>query len=129
MRTQKPAARHSLSAVTRRSRPRRTVINHSAPAVPAPSVSPGAEYVVVEPATARRWAQADATAFARIRSARSRLNAMEAIAGHMRASPAYAAALIRVAPALAADGKAVNAEWLALRAAAVKALRRELARV
>ena len=128
MRTQKSAAHHPVSGV-RRSRPRRTVINHSTPAVADPSVAADGERVLVEPATARRWAQADAIEFARIRTARSRLNAMEAIAGHMRASPTYAAALVRVAPALAADGKAVSNEWLALRAAAVKALRRELARV
>ena len=129
MRTQKPAAHHPVSGVTRRRRPRRTVSNHSTAAMTDPSVAADAERVTVKPATARRWAQADAIEFVRIRSARSRLNAMEAIAGHMRALPAYAAALARHAPTLAADGRAVNNEWLALRAAVVQALRHELARV
>lgn len=127
MRTHKLTERRPLS--TRRSDPRRAAANQRIPAAPASPGSSGATLVVVEQATARRWAKADAGEFARLRSVQSRQNAMEAIAGHMWASTAYAAALIQHAPGLAAKGKAIHDEWLALRDAAVQALRRELAHV
>jgi hypothetical protein len=127
--THKLTIRRPLSAVTRRKAPRKAVANQRTPAPSDPTGSISSTLVVVEQATARRWAQADASEYARMRSVQSRLNAVEAIAGHMWASPAYAAALTQHAPALAAQGKAVHDEWLALREAAVKALRRELAHV
>lgn len=127
MRTHKLTVSRPLSA--RRSDPRRAAANQRIPAAPTSPGSRGAALVVVEQAAARRWAQADASEFARMRSALSRLNAMETIAGHMWASPAYAAALTQHAPALAAKGQAIRNEWLALRDTAVQALQRERVRV
>jgi hypothetical protein len=117
------------SAVTRRSASRTAAVNQRTLAAPAPPAPVSTPLVAVEPATARRWAAADASEFARLRSAQSRLNAMEAIAGHMGASPAYAAALAQHAPTLAAHGKVIHDEWLALRDAACQALQRECVRV
>lgn len=128
MRTLKLAARCPLPEVKRRGGPRRTAAKQGAPAAPDVSDAMGAALVVVEPMTARRWAQADASEFVRMRSVQSKRNAMNAIAGYMRASPAYAAALAQQAPGLAANGKAINDEWTTLRDAVIQALQREQAR-
>src|SRR5687767_11670841 len=63
-----------------------------------------ANTLVVEQETARRWADLDASDFGRIRSDARRENALEAIAGHMRASPQYADELKKRSPTLAAAG-------------------------
>jgi Large polyvalent protein-associated domain 7 len=64
--------------------------------------------VLVEQDTARRWADLDATDFGRIRSEARREHALEAVAGHLRASPQYADALKKRSPALADAARALN---------------------
>ena len=66
--------------------------------------------LVVEQDIARRWADLDASEFGRIRSDNRRENALEAIAGHMRASPEYADELKKRSPVLAQSAKVVNEE-------------------
>lgn len=69
-----------------------------------------AETLVVEIETARQWADLDAADFGRIRSDARRENALEAIAGHMRASPEYADELKKRSPALAEAARIVTDE-------------------
>ena len=59
---------------------------------------------------ARRWADLDASDFGRIRSDSRRENALEAIAGHVRASPHYADELKKRSPLLAESARAINDE-------------------
>ena len=66
--------------------------------------------VDVEQGTARRWADLDASDFGRIRSDSRRENALDAIAGHMRASPEYGDGLKSRSPALADAARTVNEE-------------------
>ncbi|MBC7602695.1 MAG: hypothetical protein H7255_08560 [Ramlibacter sp.] len=66
--------------------------------------------IVVEQETARRWADLDGNDFGRIRSDSRRENALEAIAGHMRASPEYAAAINIRSPILAESARVLNDE-------------------
>lgn len=69
-----------------------------------------ASTLVVEVETARRWADLDAVDFGRIRSDSRRENALEAIAGHMRASPEYADELKKRSPTLADAARTINDE-------------------
>lgn len=56
---------------------------------------------LVDQETARRWADLDAADFGRIRSDARRENALESIAGHVRASPEYAEEIKKRSPVLA----------------------------
>jgi hypothetical protein len=69
-----------------------------------------ANTLVIEQETARRWADLDASDFGRIRSDARRENALEAIAGHMRASQEYGDELKKRSPSLAVAGSTLNAE-------------------
>lgn len=64
--------------------------------------------VVIKQETAQRWADLDATDFGRIRSDMRRESALEAVAGHMRASPQYAEELKKRSPALADSARELN---------------------
>ena len=64
--------------------------------------------VVIKQETAQRWADLDAADFGRIRSDVRRENALEAVAGHMRASPQYAEELKKRSPALADAARELN---------------------
>jgi hypothetical protein len=66
--------------------------------------------LAIEQDTARRWADLDASDFGRIRSDSRREHALEAIAGHMRASAEYSDEIQKRSPSLAAAGEALNAE-------------------
>ncbi|RRS01177.1 hypothetical protein EIP75_21620 [Aquabacterium soli] len=66
--------------------------------------------LVIEADTARRWADLDAADFGRIRSEVRRDGALDAIAGHMRASPEYADELKKRSPVIADAAKAINEE-------------------
>lgn len=59
---------------------------------------------------ALRWADLDATEFGRILSDSRRETALEAIAGHMKASPEYADELKKRSPVLAESARALNDE-------------------
>ncbi len=63
---------------------------------------------LVDQDTARRWADLDASDFGRIRSSARRENAVEAMAGHVRASPEYAEELAKRSPPLADAARNVN---------------------
>lgn len=60
--------------------------------------------------TARRWADLDAADFGRIRSDARRENALESIAGHVRASPDYAEEIKKRSPVLAEAARDINAK-------------------
>ena len=60
--------------------------------------------------TARRWADLDAADFGRIRSDARRENALESIAGHVRASPEYAEEIKKRSPVLAEAARDINAK-------------------
>ena len=64
--------------------------------------------VVIKQETARRWADLDTADFGRIRSDMRREGALEAIAGHTRASPQYAEELKKRSPALADAARELN---------------------
>lgn len=66
--------------------------------------------IPVEKETALQWADLDATDFGRIRSASRRESALEAIAGHMRASTEYGEKLRLRSPALAEAARILNEE-------------------
>lgn len=66
--------------------------------------------LVVEQDTARRWADLDSSDFGRIRSDSRREDALEAIAGHIRASPEYADELKKRSPVLAESARVMNEE-------------------
>ena len=60
--------------------------------------------------TARRWADLDAADFGRIRSDARRENALESIAGHVRASHEYAEEIKKRSPVLAEAARDINAK-------------------
>ena len=64
----------------------------------------------VDQETARRWADLDAADFGRIRSDARRESALESIAGHVRASPEYAAELEKRSPAISDAVVTLNSE-------------------
>lgn len=66
--------------------------------------------LAVDQETARRWADLDAADFGRIRSNTRREAALESIAGHVRASPEYAAELKKRSPAISDAVVALNTE-------------------
>jgi hypothetical protein len=72
--------------------------------------TPEASARLVDHETARRWADLDAVDFGRVRSTARRENALEAIAGHVRASPEYAGALKKRSPVLAEAVLDINAK-------------------
>jgi hypothetical protein len=65
---------------------------------------------VADQETARRWADLDAADFGRIRSDARRENALESIAGHVRASPEYAEEIKKRSPVLADAARDINAK-------------------
>ncbi|MGP3508421.1 hypothetical protein L0936_19470 [Paracidovorax citrulli] len=66
----------------------------------------------IDPQTAQQWADLDAGEFGRIRSNTRREAALETIAGHVSASPEYAAALHARSPVLAESARLLNEERL-----------------
>lgn len=66
--------------------------------------------LAVDQETARRWADLDAADFGRIRSDARRESALESIAGHVRASPEYAAELEKRSPAISDAVVTLNSE-------------------
>lgn len=64
--------------------------------------------LVIEQDVARRWADLDAGDFGRIRSDGRREAALDAIAGHVRASPAYSDELAKRSPKLASAARTLN---------------------
>jgi hypothetical protein len=101
------AASRQLSSIASRTDLRIAAANELALADPERK---GRAVVSIDHETASQWAHLDVTEFTRLRSAARKLDAMDAIAGHMRASPDYAAALEKRSPALAASGKTINDE-------------------
>lgn len=99
------AASRQLSSIASRTDLRIAAVNELALADPERK-----GVVVIDADTASQWAQLDVTEFTRLRSAERQSNAMDAIAGHMRAVPEYAQALEKRAPAVAASGKTINDE-------------------
>lgn len=69
-----------------------------------------ANLLQIERETAQRWADLDANDFGRIRSAQRRESALEAIAGHTRASPEYAQELKKRSPVIAESARTLNEE-------------------
>jgi hypothetical protein len=69
-----------------------------------------ANLLQVERDTAQRWADLDASDFGRIRSTQRRESALEAIAGHTRASPEYAQELKKRSPVIAESVRILNEE-------------------
>ena len=99
------AASRQLSSIASRTDLRIAAVNELAL---ADRERKGVAVVMIDRETARQWVNLDVTEFTRLRSAERKLNGMDAIAGHMRASPEYAEALERRSPALAASGKTIN---------------------
>jgi putative DNA primase/helicase len=100
-------ASRQLSSIASRTDLRIAAVNELALADPERK---GVAVVMIDRETARQWVNLDVTEFTRLRSAERKLNGMDAIAGHMRASPEYAEALEKRSPALAASGKTINEE-------------------
>lgn len=98
------AAMRARSSIESRADLRLAAANEAMQAAPLQPV------VLVDQETARRWADLDATELSRVRSDSRRENALEAIAGHMRASPVYADELKKRSPVLAESAKALNDE-------------------
>jgi Large polyvalent protein-associated domain 7 len=67
-----------------------------------------ANTVLIKQETAQRWADLDAADFGRIRSQARRETSLEAIAGHMRASPLYAEELKKRSPGIADSAREIN---------------------
>lgn len=70
----------------------------------------GVATVTVDKETARQWASLDAGEYGRMRNEERKTTALDAIAGNMRASPAYTEALEKRSPEIASAGKTINAE-------------------
>jgi hypothetical protein len=68
----------------------------------------GQAAVLAKTETARQWADLDASDFGRIRSDVRRQSALEAMAGHMRASPQYAEEIKKRSPTLADAAQELN---------------------
>jgi Large polyvalent protein-associated domain 7 len=64
--------------------------------------------ILIKQETAQRWVDLDAADFGRIRSETRRETSLEAIAGHMRASPMYAEELKKRSPAIAESARELN---------------------
>lgn len=97
---------HERSSIESRTDLRLAATNEALRADPTRS----AATLMVERDTARRWADLDASDFGRIRSTSRREDALESIAGHMRASPEYADELNKRSPVLAESARVVNEE-------------------
>lgn len=65
-------------------------------------------FIEIAQKTAERWADLDAADFGRIRADSRRETALEAIAGHMRASPLYAEEIKKRSPVLADSATELN---------------------
>ncbi len=99
-------AMRERSSIESRTDLRLAAVNEAMQADPARPV----HSIMIEQETARRWADLDATDFGRIRSDSRRENSLEAIAGHMRASPEYVKELQKRSPAIANAAKVLNDE-------------------
>jgi hypothetical protein len=97
-------AMRARSSIESRTDLRLAATNEAARADPNRS----SDAVLVQQETARRWADLDAVDFGRIRSDMRRESALEAVAGHMRASPQYADELKKRSPALADSARELN---------------------
>lgn len=99
-------ARRERSSIESRTDLRLAATNEAMRADPARS----AITLAIERETACRWAELDVSDFGRVRSDTRREHALEAIAGHVRASPEYADEIKKRSPVLAESARALNEE-------------------
>jgi hypothetical protein len=99
-------AMRERSSVESRTELRLAAANEAMRANPALVVTP----LAVKQDIARRWVDLDVSDFGRMRSDSRRESALEAIAGHVRASPEYADELKKRSPVLAESARAMNEE-------------------